>query len=165
MVTRVEQSVKTVISVDWLKTITTQRLRSTGSMAFTPQYPISPTPSDLFKQTTRELFGRMTQTLTGHGYTGEYYRRMNLDASYWCSCSVEMGAPVLHSRRHVLSLFPRHARHRHLLTAALTDPDLDFLELGVPSNLIALFTKVGAADFFDHFFDRSLFFASTLHDA
>ena len=29
-------------------------------------------------------------------------------------------------------------------------------------TVIALFTKVGAADFFDHFFDRSLFFSSNL---
>ena len=122
----------------WIKTVERQRLRSTGSMAFTPQYHTSSTPTDLFKQTTRELFARMTQTLTGHGYTGEYYRRMKLDASPWCLCSSSLGAPVLHSRRHVLSLCPRHARHRHLLTVALTDPDLDFLELGVLSNLKSL---------------------------
>ena len=96
------------------------------------------TPTDLFKQTTRELFARMTQTLTGHGYTGEYYQRMKLDASPWCLCSSSLGAPVLHSRRHVLSLCPRHTRHRHLLNIALTDPDLDFLELGVLSNLKSL---------------------------
>ena len=126
------------ITKDWLHTVTRQRLRSTGSMAFTPQYQVSSKPNDLFKQTTRELFGRMTQTLTGHGYTGEYYQRMRLDASPWCLCTAEVGAPVLHSRRHVLSLCPRHSRYRHILTAALTDPDMDYMELGVISNLKSL---------------------------
>lgn len=126
------------ITKAWVKTIRRQRHRSTGSMSFVPQYPISPTPIDLFKLTTRELFGRMTQTLTGHGYTGEYYRRMKLDASHWCHCSAELGAPVFHTRRHVLSLCPRHARHRHILAVALTDPDLDFVELGVISHLKTL---------------------------
>lgn len=126
------------LTKDWIKTVERQRLRSTGSMAFTPQYHVSAKPTDLFKQTTRELFGRMTQTLTGHGYTGEYYRRMKLDASPWCLCSSTPGALVLHSRRHVLSLCPRHSRYRHILTTALTDPDLDFLELGVLSNLKSL---------------------------
>ena len=122
----------------WLKTVTRQRLRSTGSMSFTPQYPITETPNDIFKQTTRELFGRMTQTLTGHGYTGEYYQHMKLDTSPWCACSTNPGAPVLHTRWHVLALCPRHARFRHILPTALTDPDLDFLELGVISNLKSL---------------------------
>ena len=45
---------------------------------------------------------------------------------------------MLHSRRHVLSLCPRHSRYRHILAVALTDPDLDFLELGVLSNLKTL---------------------------
>ena len=32
-------------------------------------------PNKVFKETGRELYGRVTQALTGHGYIGEYYRR------------------------------------------------------------------------------------------
>lgn len=108
-----------------------------GSLRFTLNFPLSTTPTDIFKQTTRELFGRLS--LTGHGYTGEHYQRMNLpDASPWCTCSTTVGAPVFYSRRHVLSQCPRHDRFRPLLREALRDPDLDLDDLSVPANLKSL---------------------------
>lgn len=49
-----------------------------------------------FKSTPHEIFGRITQILTGHGYTGEYYKRMHLEESPWCPCSRDSpDAPVL----------------------------------------------------------------------
>lgn len=127
------------ISKRWRTDLDQKYQRSTGSLDFTYTYPLSNTPSDLFKDTTRELFGRLTQTLTGHGYTGEFYAKFHIpDASPWCLCSSSIGAPVLHSRRHVLSQCPRHARFRSILKEALRDPDLDMKMLGDPSSLKSL---------------------------
>ena len=127
------------ISKKWRVELNKKRRRSTGSLDFAFSYPLSDTPSDLFKETTKELFGRLTQTLTGHGYTGEFYSRFRItDASPWCLCSSTLGAPVLHTRRHILSLCPRHARSRHILKDNLRDPDLDLCEIGDPSSLKSL---------------------------
>ena len=127
------------ISKKWRVELNKKRRRSTGSLDFTFSYPLSATPSDLFKETTKELFGRLTQTLTGHGYTGEFYSKFRItDASPWCLCSSTMGAPVLHTRRHVLSLCPRHTRFRHILKDNLRDPNLDLCELGDPSSIKSL---------------------------
>ena len=40
-----------------------------------------------FKTSKQELSSRLTQVLTGHGYTGEYYAKMNIpDKSHNCPC-------------------------------------------------------------------------------
>ena len=71
------------------------RSRGEGFLAF---FPFSKDPSDVFKSTTRELFGRLTQTLTGHGYTGEHYQHMQIpDMELWCKCSTSIGVPTFHS--------------------------------------------------------------------
>ena len=69
---------------------------------FINHYGISPIPTNEFINTNCELFGQVTQTLSGHGYTGEYYSRMKLDVSPWCLCSANPGALVFHTRYHVL---------------------------------------------------------------
>lgn len=100
----------------WQRDLGTKRSRSSGSLDFAYTYPLSSSPSNLFKETTRELFGRLSQTLTGHGYTREYYQKLRIpDTSPWCMCSTTVGAPVFHSRRHVLSQCPRHEKFRLLL--------------------------------------------------
>ena len=38
-------------------------------------HPPKISPNEYFRSTPRELFGRLTQTLTNRGYTGDYYRR------------------------------------------------------------------------------------------
>ena len=127
------------ISKRWRRELTLKYRRSTGSLDFVYLYPLTPTPTALFKETTRELFGRLTQTLTGHGYTGEFYTKFHIaDASPWCLCSTSVGAPVFHSRRHVLSQCPRHSQFRSILKDALRDPDLDMRMLGDPSSLKSL---------------------------
>ena len=40
----------------------------------------------LFKSTKREISSRLTQVLTGHGYFGEYYAKMNIDKPTSCPC-------------------------------------------------------------------------------
>ena len=95
--------------------------RSLGTR-FINHYGVSPIPTTEFINTDCELFRRVTQTLSGHGYTGEYYSRMKLDASPWCLCSATPGAPVLHMHYHVLQECSRHASSHHYLLAH--NPDL-----------------------------------------
>lgn len=42
----------------------------------------NPKPDKIMKETPLELSGRLNQTLTGHGYTGEYYHRPNIPLIY-----------------------------------------------------------------------------------
>ena len=47
-----------------------------------------PKPSEHFKSTPRELSSHLNQTLTGYGYTGGYYQKMNItEPSFKCLCS------------------------------------------------------------------------------
>ena len=124
--------------------------RSLGTR-FINHYGVSPIPTKEFLNTDRELFGRVTQTLSGHGYTGEYYSRMKLDASPWCLCSANPGAPVFHTRYHVLRECSRHASSRHYLLAHnpdLHDASWDLALLGEPqtrlSSLISFMSDSGA---------------------
>ncbi|KAJ3501041.1 hypothetical protein NMY22_g19059 [Coprinellus aureogranulatus] len=56
----------------------------------------------------RELYGRVVQTRTGHGYTGEFRRRFALDEPYTCACD----NITLETREHVLIHCPRFERWR-----------------------------------------------------
>ena len=89
---------------------------------FINHYSVSPIPTKEFINTNRKLFGWVTQTLSGHGYMGEYYSRMKLDVSPWCLCSANPGAPVFHTCYHVLQECSRHASSRHYLLTH--NPDL-----------------------------------------
>jgi hypothetical protein len=77
--------------------------------------PPSVKPNETFNATNRELYGRVTQALTGHGYIGEYYRRFVPTESPWCLCSVESSPPVLQTREHIIRHCSRFAEHRPLL--------------------------------------------------
>ena len=72
-------------------------------------------PNDVFRSTPRELFGRLTQTLTGHGYTGEFYQRFIPDETAWCRCTDTNIQRVLESREHILHECDRYAYHRPTL--------------------------------------------------
>ena len=78
--------------------------------------------------------------LTGHGYTGEYYSRMKLENTKpWCLCSSSDGAPVFHTRSHILKKCPRHTPFRHILEDVipdLHDADWDLASLGEPKTLL-----------------------------
>ena len=81
--------------------------REEGSFALADVRP-SIAPNAIFRSTPRELFGRAVQTLTGHGYTGEYYQRFVptetpwcCGPSYWCSCLDEVTDPILQTRQHI----------------------------------------------------------------
>ena len=102
----------------WRETVKS-RIPSSGT-EFLDHFPITRTPIPFFRSTDREIYGRVTQTLTGHGYTGEYYVKRVPSESPWCPCS-SAGAPILMTRLHILRECRRYAEHRHILTSAIPD--------------------------------------------
>ena len=108
--------------------------------AFINYYPPKPKPTNVFKNTSHELFARATQTLTGHGYTGEYYSRMKLENTKpWCLCSSSDGAPIFHTCSHILKECPHHTPFRHILEDVipdLHDANWDLASLGELMTLL-----------------------------
>jgi len=86
-----------------------------GSFALADVIPPSIAPNAIFRSTPRELFGRVTQTITGHGYTGEYYQRFIPTESPWCSCTDETTDPTLQTRHHIICECPRYEPFRNIL--------------------------------------------------
>ena len=72
-------------------------------------------PSDTFRSTPCELFSQLTQTLSGHGYTGEYYQRFVPSETAWCRCTDSDIQHVLESREQILHECDRYAYHRPIL--------------------------------------------------
>ena len=71
-------------------------------------------PDAIFKTTPREPFGRLTQTLTGHGYTGEYYHRFHInDHPHECDCPLP--GPILQTRDHIIRECPNFENGRSIL--------------------------------------------------
>jgi len=73
----------------------------TGSFALADVTRPSIAPNAIFRSTPRELFGGVVRTVTGHGYTGEYYQRFVPTESPWCSCTDEVADPILQTRHHM----------------------------------------------------------------
>ena len=103
-----------------------------GQVGFIPQRQTHKT----FRSAPRELYGRSTQALTGHGYIGSYYSRFNLpDTTPWCPCS-QPGAPIFQTREHILRECLLFEEHRHILSetdACFDDPDWTVGRLGEPN--------------------------------
>jgi ribonuclease HI len=80
----------------------------TGAYAYANHRPPSKQPPPHFYSLSRELYGRVTQSRTGHAFVGEYYQKMNIrDEPTACPC----GAP-LQTREHILFDCPRYLLHR-----------------------------------------------------
>ena len=131
-------------------------LKPSPGTAFIQHYHPNPRPSGIFKDTLREIYGRVTQALSGHGYTGEYYARMRIPEAPWCLCSTSSGTPIFQSRSHILCECQRYSVHRHILETAcpdLHDPDWQVDKLGEPESALpaliqflqitGAFTKLG----------------------
>jgi ribonuclease HI len=87
--------------------------RQSASANFRPfDHPPSLRPSKSFKslQSKKEIFGRMTQLFTGHGYNGEYYARFVPDNDTACNAD-----HILNSRNHILLYCSKYEQHRHIL--------------------------------------------------
>ena len=107
----------------------------------------STTPDSDFDNTPREIFGRITQILSGHGYIGEYYLNFVHSESPWCPCTDEVLNPTLQTRDHILYECPRYEAHRHLIdnrsTFSLANPKdglQDFIKF---LKATGAFTKMG----------------------
>ena len=134
--------IKRTVVGKWSSLVEKRKL--TPGVAVTRFYPPKTTPTTIFKDTPREVFGRVTQTLSGHGYTGEYYARMRIPESLWCLCSTSDGAPVFNSRHHVLKECRRYSRDRRILIddiPNLLDPDWQVASLGEPKKALPAFVR------------------------
>jgi ribonuclease HI len=69
----IKQRANESINKAWRKKV--KGLVKTEGTKFLEVFPVTRIPTAFFRSTPREIFGRVTQTLTGHGYTGEYYKR------------------------------------------------------------------------------------------
>ena len=99
-------------------------------------------PNDFFRSTPRELFGRLTQTLTGHGYTGEYYRRFVPLETAWCRCADTEIQHEFETCEHILHECNRYAHHRPLLENRPTS--LLYSSKSGVTSLILFMRKSGA---------------------
>ena len=75
----------------------------------------STSPDSDFDNILREIFGRITQIISGHGYLGEYYLNFVHYESLWCPCTDKVSNPTLQTRDHVLYECPSYEAHRHLI--------------------------------------------------
>jgi hypothetical protein len=91
----------------------------------------------------RSVHTRIIQTITGHGFRGDYYARFVPSESTACPC----GEEPMQTRDHILAECPLHEPHRHLLRDASRALDTPFL-LGTTSGLEALSRFINASQAF-----------------
>ncbi|TFY51500.1 hypothetical protein EVJ58_g10535 [Rhodofomes roseus] len=123
-----------------------KQTRPTGRFATANRLPPKPTPRKRFTKLPRELFGRVLQCRSGHGFMGEYYRHHVPSETVECPCGAQY-----QSRSHILQDCPRYEAYRHLLRTASETIDLPTI-LGTDDGIDALarfieesgaFTKTG----------------------
>ena len=94
-----KERMKTILKRKWRSQYENEELDPSSGFYLAKQtLRVNPKPDNLFKTIPIELSGRLTQVLTGHAYTGEYYQRMNIpdkEHEIYCDCDNEM--PTLHS--------------------------------------------------------------------
>lgn len=86
--------------------------KSSSGTAFINHYPPTTTPSTIFKKTPMEVLGRVSQMLSGRGYTGEYHARMRIPEYPQWLCWTLAGDPFLNSRLHIPQECPRYKSDR-----------------------------------------------------
>ena len=116
----------------------------TGRFAIANRFPPSLKPTHHFIQlkNDRELFGRVLQCRTGHGYTGEFRQSFNLEARYSCPCGEH-----LETREHILRDCPRFNLFRHHLEKASPQISLPTI-LGTKAGILALIEFLKASKAF-----------------
>ena len=79
-----------------------------GSFVLADVVPPSIAPNKTFKNTPRELFSRVIQTITSHDYTREYYQRFVPTESPWCKCTDKVPDPTLQTKHYIICECPRY---------------------------------------------------------
>jgi hypothetical protein len=94
-----------------------------------------------FRHLDRRILGLVTQTRTGHGYYGAYYREFNIPEPHECPCGAQ-----LQTRSHILLDCPLYDQYRHLLAEAAPDWHLGTI-LGTRKGIMGLtrFLRRGSA--------------------
>lgn len=108
----------------------------TGHFAISDRIPPAMKPTPHFRKLDgkREVFGRLVQCRTGHGYSGEYYRRFVPTESTQCQCG-----EALQTREHILRECPLYDEHRPYLRKVSEDVSLPEI-LGTRDGISALIT-------------------------
>ena len=84
----------------------------------------------------REVFGRLMQCRTGHGYIGEYYAKFVPTENVDCPCGKNF-----QTREHILRDCPRYEAHRHTLREFSEDISIPEI-LGTTKGITALATFI-----------------------
>ncbi|KAJ7219945.1 hypothetical protein GGX14DRAFT_432501 [Mycena pura] len=114
------------------------------------RFPPSLKPTTQFVELSekREVYGRLTQCRTGHGFIGEYYNRFVFSEDVDCPCG-----EIFQTREHLLCECPQYENQRGILQGASRDMALPEI-LGTKGGVAALakfleatgaFTKTGKA--------------------
>jgi hypothetical protein len=103
-----------------------------GRFAMADRMPPKLKATERFIKTKREVFGRLVQCRTGHGFLGEYYNQFVPDENVDCPC----GEPF-QTREHILRDCPKYQTHRHILEEESRDISLPEI-LGTEKGIEAL---------------------------
>jgi hypothetical protein len=98
--------------------------------------PPSTRPWKIFKEELdgrRDISCRLVQVITGHAFTGEYYRRFRPNDPTGCPC----GFGPVQTREHIIRECPLHSHARHHLTKVSPTLSLPVI-LGSHAGLVAL---------------------------
>ncbi|KAF5366508.1 hypothetical protein D9757_012170 [Collybiopsis confluens] len=98
-------------------------------------------PRNHFNNTKREIYGRLIQCRTRHGFIGEYYAQFVPSKSVQCQCG-----HCFQTREHILQSCKTYNDHRHILWDASDDLNLEEL-LGTEEGIeaVAEFIKTSGA--------------------
>ena len=103
-----------------------------GGYATANRIPPSTLPSQVFRNTPREVFGWLIQCKTNHGYTGEFKRRFLPQEEHSCPCGEEF-----QTREHVIAHCTLHEEKRDALRKVSRDLWLPTI-LGTKDGITAL---------------------------
>jgi hypothetical protein len=113
--------------------------RPTGSFGEVTFRPPSNKPDKVFSQLASdpEVFGRLTQIRTMHGYNPPYFHRFHIDRDLSCACGNYFDPEdASFHRRHILNSCDEYIQHHHILSHASRTRDPAIL-LGSVKGLLA----------------------------
>ena len=132
-----EKKSKLVIK-EWNRMLSEQRItRAFGEVTWLRP---STKPNTVFKQLGNkpEIFGRLTQTRTMHGYNAFYFQQFNIDRDPHCPCGLLIQADEHRQiRDHIFNNCKAYNKERRILSQASCDYDPGIL-LGSIKGLLTM---------------------------